>query len=152
MEPNRNPKGPLYIIGGVVLLGIILSLVLLKKQNGPENQTPAPIESVVPSGTPAPETSAEASADASASPVDLTTDAEGLSKSVVTITTEKGKIEFKFYPKDAPNTVNRIVELIQKGFYNGLTFHRVVPGFVIQGGRSGRRRNGRKRSKVESRI
>ncbi|OFZ78528.1 MAG: hypothetical protein A2583_05420 [Bdellovibrionales bacterium RIFOXYD1_FULL_53_11] len=48
--------------------------------------------------------------------------------------TTKGFIKFKFYPKDAPNTVKRMIELINQKFYNGLAFHRVVPGFVIQGG------------------
>ncbi|OFZ18091.1 MAG: peptidylprolyl isomerase [Bdellovibrionales bacterium GWB1_55_8] len=57
-----------------------------------------------------------------------------MSKSSVIIETERGQIKFKFYPSDAPQTVQRIAELIQQGFYNGLTFHRVVPGFVIQGG------------------
>ena len=66
--------------------------------------------------------------------VDLTTDSSGLSKSTVVMTTTKGVIKYKFYSKDAPKTVARMVELIQQGFYNGLTFHRVVPGFVIQGG------------------
>lgn len=65
---------------------------------------------------------------------DLTTDANGLSKATVILNTSKGVIRYKFYPKDAPNTVKRISELINQGFYNGLTFHRVVPGFVIQGG------------------
>lgn len=50
------------------------------------------------------------------------------------IKTAKGDIVFSFYEKDAPNTVKRIKELITKDFYNGLTFHRVIPGFVIQGG------------------
>jgi len=54
---------------------------------------------------------------------------------VVTIEMEKGgKIVFEMYPDSAPKTVAQITALIQKGFYNGLTFHRVVPGFVIQGG------------------
>lgn len=66
--------------------------------------------------------------------VDLNTDSNGLSKSTVVMTTTKGVIKYKFYSKDAPKTVARMVELIQQGFYNGLTFHRVVPGFVIQGG------------------
>jgi len=44
------------------------------------------------------------------------------------------KIEFELYPNEAPGTVANFVELINKGFYNGLTFHRVIPGFVSQGG------------------
>ena len=64
----------------------------------------------------------------------LETDEQGLSHLVASIQTTRGKIRYKFYTKDAPNTVHRMVELIQKGFYNGLIFHRVVPGFVIQGG------------------
>jgi peptidylprolyl isomerase/peptidyl-prolyl cis-trans isomerase B (cyclophilin B) len=65
---------------------------------------------------------------------DLTTDSAGLSRTTVVINTTQGVIKFKFYPKDAPNTVNRIIELIQKGFYNGLSFHRVISKFIIQGG------------------
>ncbi|MBI3811753.1 MAG: peptidylprolyl isomerase [Nitrospirae bacterium] len=53
---------------------------------------------------------------------------------VVTIETDKGNIIFEMYPDVAPKTVARITELVKQGFYNGLTFHRVVPGFVIQGG------------------
>lgn len=50
------------------------------------------------------------------------------------IHTEKGKMDVEFYEKDAPNTVNNFVELSKKGFYDGLTFHRVIPEFMIQGG------------------
>lgn len=54
---------------------------------------------------------------------------------IVTITMENGKkIVIELYPKIAPNTVANFVSLVQKGFYNGLTFHRVIPGFMIQGG------------------
>jgi cyclophilin family peptidyl-prolyl cis-trans isomerase len=66
--------------------------------------------------------------------VDLTPDASGLSKSTVVMKTSKGTIKFKLYSKDAPNTVKRVAELIQSKFYNGLAFHRVVPGFVVQSG------------------
>ena len=45
-----------------------------------------------------------------------------------------GIIKYEMYPDSAPKTVARITELIQNKFYDGLTFHRVVPGFVIQGG------------------
>jgi peptidyl-prolyl cis-trans isomerase B (cyclophilin B) len=53
---------------------------------------------------------------------------------IAVITTSKGVIKFKFFPADAPKTVDNFIKLASKGFYNGLTFHRVVPGFVIQGG------------------
>ena len=43
-------------------------------------------------------------------------------------------MKVKFFEKDAPNTVKNFADLAQKGFYNGLTFHRVIPNFVIQGG------------------
>ena len=45
-----------------------------------------------------------------------------------------GRIVIKFYPQDAPLSVANFIKLAKKGFYDGLTFHRVVPGFVAQGG------------------
>lgn len=54
---------------------------------------------------------------------------------VVTITMEDGGvIRAELYPEIAPNTVNNFISLIQKGFYDGVIFHRVIPGFMIQGG------------------
>jgi peptidylprolyl isomerase len=50
------------------------------------------------------------------------------------IKTVHGEIVFEFYEKEAPQTTARIKELIKQNFYNGLIFHRVIPGFVIQGG------------------
>ena len=50
------------------------------------------------------------------------------------IQTKKGDIELELFEKDAPNTVANFVKLINEGFYDGLTFHRVIPDFVIQGG------------------
>ncbi|MEO1098464.1 MAG: peptidylprolyl isomerase [Bacteroidota bacterium] len=50
------------------------------------------------------------------------------------IVTEKGTMKVEFYEKDAPNTVDNFVKLSESGFYDGLTFHRVIPDFVIQGG------------------
>ena len=47
---------------------------------------------------------------------------------------KKGTIELELFEKDAPNTVANFEKLINKGFYDGLTFHRVIPDFVIQGG------------------
>lgn len=54
---------------------------------------------------------------------------------IVTITMENGKvIKAELYPEIAPNTVKNFVDLINRGFYDGLIFHRVIPGFMIQGG------------------
>ncbi|MCM1992085.1 peptidylprolyl isomerase [Oceanirhabdus seepicola] len=54
---------------------------------------------------------------------------------IVTITMENGKtMKAELYPEIAPNTVNNFISLVKKGFYNGIIFHRVIPGFVIQVG------------------
>jgi peptidyl-prolyl cis-trans isomerase A (cyclophilin A) len=50
------------------------------------------------------------------------------------IDTKFGKIELKFFPDVAPNHVNNFIDLAKKGFYDGTIFHRVIPGFMIQGG------------------
>jgi len=50
------------------------------------------------------------------------------------ITTNFGNIELEFYPQDAPKTVENFKQLANRGFYDGLIFHRIVPDFVIQGG------------------
>lgn len=50
------------------------------------------------------------------------------------IKTKFGDITVRFFPDVAPNHVNNFIELAKKGFYNGTTFHRVIPGFMIQGG------------------
>lgn len=54
---------------------------------------------------------------------------------IVTINMESGDtIKVELYPDVAPNTVNNFISLVKKGFYNGLIFHRVINGFMIQGG------------------
>ena len=50
------------------------------------------------------------------------------------IHTEKGVMKVEFYDNDAPGTVENFIKLAKEGFYDGLTFHRVIPDFVIQGG------------------
>jgi cyclophilin family peptidyl-prolyl cis-trans isomerase len=57
-----------------------------------------------------------------------------ISATSATIHTEKGDIEIQLYPDDAPKTVKNFATLSKMGYYNNLTFHRVEPGFVIQGG------------------
>ena len=54
---------------------------------------------------------------------------------ILTITMENGDVmKAELYPEIAPNTVNNFISLVKKGFYNGRIFHRVIPGFMIQGG------------------
>ena len=58
-----------------------------------------------------------------------------MSHPIVTITMEDGRVmKGELYPEKAPNTVNNFISLANKGFYDGLIFHRVIPGFMIQGG------------------
>ena len=61
-------------------------------------------------------------------------DYSGIKSIEATIETHEGKIVLELNFKEAPNTVANFVDLASKGFYDGLTFHRVIPGFMIQGG------------------
>src|SRR4030043_1896614 len=57
-----------------------------------------------------------------------------MSEQQAIIRTKLGDITLKFFPDVAPNHVNNFIDLAKKGFYNGTIFHRVIPGFMIQGG------------------
>ncbi|MCI5935857.1 MAG: peptidylprolyl isomerase [Lachnospiraceae bacterium] len=58
-----------------------------------------------------------------------------MSNPIVTIEMENGDVmKAELYPEIAPNTVNNFISLIKKGYYDGVIFHRVIPGFMIQGG------------------
>jgi cyclophilin family peptidyl-prolyl cis-trans isomerase len=124
---------------GIVLAIVTLIVVGVIYTRGPSTDSteiaapgPSPSMSLA---SPTPEPSASPTPIPSSNPSpDLSTDESGLSKATVVLATSQGVIKFKFYPQDAPNTVKRIVELISQGFYTGLSWHRVVPGFVIQGG------------------
>lgn len=59
---------------------------------------------------------------------------DAISAAKATIKTDKGTIELELYPGEAPKTVTNFATLAKRGYFNGLTFHRVEPGFVIQGG------------------
>jgi len=54
--------------------------------------------------------------------------------SKVIFETDEGEITFELFSNDAPNTVKNFIKLVNEGFYNGLAFHRVIPGFMAQGG------------------
>ena len=57
-----------------------------------------------------------------------------MTETTAVIETKFGNIEIKFFPDVAPNHVKNFIDLAKKGFYDGTTFHRVIPGFMIQGG------------------
>ena len=58
-----------------------------------------------------------------------------MSNPIVTITMENGDVmKAELYPETAPNTVNNFISLVRRGFYDGLGFHRIISGFMIQGG------------------
>lgn len=113
-----------------------------KHEEAPAQQPADQAAPAVPSEAPAAAVTAAGASGASAQPVstkataeaDLTPDAAGLSKAVVVMKSSRGTIRFKLYSKDAPKTAKRFVELVQSKFYNGLTFHRIEPGFVVQTG------------------
>lgn len=65
---------------------------------------------------------------------DATKSADSVSAKKAVIKTEKGEIELELYPEVAPKTVTNFATLAKRGYYDNLTFHRVEPGFVIQGG------------------
>jgi peptidyl-prolyl cis-trans isomerase B (cyclophilin B) len=68
-----------------------------------------------------------------------------MEQTTATIETKLGEITLKFFPEVAPNHVNSFIELARDGFYDGTTFHRIVPGFVIQGGDPNTKSNDRAR-------
>ena len=60
--------------------------------------------------------------------------AQNQSDTIIALETNQGTIKIKLYPDIAPKTCENFIGLIKKGYYNGLIFHRVIPGFMIQGG------------------
>jgi peptidyl-prolyl cis-trans isomerase B (cyclophilin B) len=68
-----------------------------------------------------------------------------MEQTTATIETKFGEITLKFFPEVAPNHVNNFIELARDGFYDGTIFHRIVPGFVIQGGDPNTKSNDRSR-------
>jgi peptidyl-prolyl cis-trans isomerase B (cyclophilin B) len=95
-----------------------------KQTPPPAPQTPAPVP-------PAPQPGEQQQAPA---PAPKSQEPNRLTRPVVTLETEKGAIKIELYPEEAPVTVRNFITLIKKSFYDGLIFHRVMPGFVAQGG------------------
>jgi cyclophilin family peptidyl-prolyl cis-trans isomerase len=99
-------------------LRLLLLVALVRAGAATAAPAPAPAH-------PTPTAGASAAAPASASAASLQD---------VVIETTQGRFTIRLYPADAPKTVANFVKLVSQGFYDSLTFHRVVPGFVLQGG------------------
>jgi len=137
MADNENPKKApslnnpnkrkLAVAGlSLILAGLIATFYLRYVREEPL---------FPPSSTSAPAPTPEKEAAASDQAVQkLETDDKGVSLIHGKFETTQGVIEIRFFPKDAPNSVRRIVELMKSGFYNGIQFPRVVPDFVVHGG------------------
>ena len=100
-------KSPEKIIWIGIGLAVLAALVIIALPSAPASTTPTPITQSI---------------------------KDNNNQHMITIQTTKGTIVFETYDADAPNTVKNFVTLAQKGFYDGLIFHRVINGFMIQGG------------------
>jgi len=113
-----------YIIGGAVILtGIVAGIVYLGSGRGPENLENR-IDGYSTSTIQVTSTTVSKN-NSSTLPKPMNT---------VTLETNLGKIVFQTYDQDAPKTVENFITLANKGFYNNVVFHRVIKGFMIQGG------------------
>ena len=106
------------IVLGLLILAAIIGAALWAKNRSAQ---PSPTESPSPAVAVSPEASASVST--------LHNDMHE-----ITISTNEGDIVFRTYDADAPKAVSNFIELASKGFYDSLTFHRVIEGFMIQGG------------------
>lgn len=116
------------IFGIIVLLGF-LGIYIMTNQNKQEGQTAGNFLTPTPNPT--------ISLDQPTPPPTggpTLPEKDRISATKAVIKTEKGNIEIKLYPEDAPKTVMNFATLAKQGYYDNLTFHRVEPGFVIQGG------------------
>jgi cyclophilin family peptidyl-prolyl cis-trans isomerase len=144
-----------YIVGGVVLLVLVLALVLAQPSQSVATPTPAP--AIVPPATTAPLPTTAPAATPAAAPATVEQSARPLAsvapaqrndyykaapamsldtakKYQATIVTDKGNIVIDLFADKAPLTVNNFVFLARQGFYDGVTFHRVIAGFMAQTG------------------
>jgi peptidyl-prolyl cis-trans isomerase B (cyclophilin B) len=109
----QNMKIVIPVVAAILIAGAVLTLFLTGVIK-------------MPSSTPKPQPQSYNS------PIPMVIDVN--KKYTAVIKTAKGDLTLELYPQDAPVTVNSFVSLARKGFYNGLTFHRIIPGFMAQGG------------------
>lgn len=124
MEEKKPPQKPVYmsVIIMLIVLGVLYFFLAPSK------------DAVVPETTPATETTEEAPAATLDAVEQLTTVSPQNLMHTISIETNKGTVVFETYDVDAPETVKNFITLANKGYYNGVIFHRVIKNFMIQGG------------------
>jgi peptidyl-prolyl cis-trans isomerase B (cyclophilin B) len=139
---RATTRVPIAIIAVASLIVAVFALQGCTQESGSDSESGAAAE------TAAAEREAAGDAEASSEETDAgsgetmgeepvglhVSEVEVVGDEMAVITTPKGVIKFEFFPEDAPNHVASFIELAEKGFYDGTKFHRVEPGFVIQGG------------------
>jgi peptidylprolyl isomerase len=137
--PRQNPLPAILSAAIVVAIFVVLGFVLARSGPGTESQTgavPTPeffnADATPPPADGAAPTPGEPAAGSSSGAPPMTIDPS--KNYTATITTPRGDIVIKLRPDLAPQTVNSFVSLSRAGFYNGLTWHRVLQGFMAQGG------------------
>jgi len=133
------------IIGGVIVAGVVTSCFLFLRPDAyrkepvlelPATAIPTQVftkeEVAVTLLTPTPTSTPASKNKTYTAPPSMTIDVNKTYSA--TLLTSKGTIKLQFFAKDAPRTVNNFVFLAREGFYNGTTFHRIISGFMIQGG------------------
>lgn len=125
-QPTTSKKG-CFLMGGIIAVIVLVSTIFLSGC-----ASSAPVPTVPPSSGNASKVEPAQRSNMYKEAPAMTIDVK--KTYVATIRTAKGNIVVEMYPKDALQTVNNFVFLARDGFYNNLTFHRVEPGFVIQGG------------------
>ena len=116
----------LIILIVIIIVGTLAAIVISN-----QTDTKPATQTISFSPTTAPTQSSQQPSQTEISPIPTT---EFVNASNATIQTEKGSIEIILYKEDAPKTVTNFSTLAKTGYFNNLTFHRVEPGFVIQGG------------------
>lgn len=131
MEQDKIPKS-VYITLIIAIIVLAAGYCLWSSTHNNNEETDA-----IPADTSAPTATDSAFATPSATPSVIISTSTLPQKNLmhtVTIETNKGTIVFETYDADAPKAAKNFIDLANKGFYNGVIFHRVIPGFMIQGG------------------
>ena len=131
-DPSVGPS--IYIISGIIVLAIIGGIYWwVSVSSNPASALPTSSASSTDVSDATPLSATMTISSSTAASATSTAVAQNFMHKI-TIQTNKGTIVFETYDADAPNTVNNFLTLANKGFYNGLIFHRVIEGFMIQGG------------------